>query len=551
MKDTRILKVAGVCLVVCAAALASSAQPLPAERLGTVSFSVSCAPAQQASFNRGVALLHDFWYAEAQPQFERIVKADPGCAMAHWGLAMSAFHQIWERPDDASMRLGWTEVQTAEAIGARTERERDYIQALAAFYRPGYPDYSARVTAYSAAMRRLYEKYPADVDAGAFYALSLLASEAPTDTSLTHEHQAMAVLAPLFAKYPDHPGLIHYIIHSCDNPQMARLALPAAERYGTVASSGPHAVHMAGHIFARLGMWPQDIESQLGSIRASEAAEAHQESGIMDEPHSCDFLMYAYLQSGQDAKAKAVLTRSAAVLDRIVAMRDMGRGYMADMGAYYRTKFPVFYALEMRDWNAAADLQPVAGALPENAAMTWWARAIADGHLRRAVPAHDDQLHFEALLTELRQGPDAYMAGSTGMQIQRNEVAAWASYAAGKSGEALQEMRAAADEQDRVGQGEVDIPAREMLGDMLLGLHQPQQALAEYRVALRLSPKRFNGLYHAGEAAEQAGDKRAAAQYYAALLQSTDDGARSLRPELAHARNFVADSGTVRSAESR
>ncbi|MGA7524432.1 MAG: hypothetical protein WBW84_18410 [Acidobacteriaceae bacterium] len=552
MKALVFLKGSGASLAIFAAAVAaapsSSAQPLPGERLGTVSFAVSCAPAQQASFNRGVALLHDFWYAEAQPQFERIAQADPGCAMAHWGIAMSVFHEIWDRPDEASMKLGWAEVQKGQAIGAKTERERDYLQALATFYKPGYPDYMARVTAYSAAMGRLYRKYPGDVDAGAFYALSLLASKAPNDTSLTQEQKAMAVLAPLFVKYPDHPGVIHYTIHSCDNPAMAKEALPAAEVYGTVAASGPHAVHMAGHIFARLGMWPEDITAQLGSIQASETAEAHHESGIMDEPHSYDFLMYAYLQSGQDADAKAVLGQSAAALDRIVAMHDMGGSYMADMGAYYRTKFPVFYALETRNWKAAAALEPVSGALPENAAMTWWARAIADGHLRRAEAAQADRGHFEALLEEIRRGPDAYEADSTDMQIQRNEVAAWASYAAERNDDALRQMRAAADQQDRVGQGEVDIPAREMLGDMLLDLHQPQQALAEYRVALRLSPKRFNGLYHAGMAAEEAGDKAAAAEYYAALLASTGEGAYSARPELAHAKSFMADAGATRSA---
>ena len=520
-----------------------------AERLGTVSFAVSCAPQVQVSFNRGVALLHDFWYAEAGPQFERIAQADPSCAMAHWGIAMGGFHQIWDRPDAGDMQLGWTEMQKAQSLGAKTEREREYIAALADFYKPGRADFMTRVTAYSAAMGRLYRNYPDDVDAGAFYALSLLAAEAPNDTSLTQEHKAMAVLRPLFAQYPDHPGLIHYTIHACDNPAMAKDGLAAAESYGTVAASGPHAVHMAGHIFARLGMWPEDITAQLGSIRASEAAEARHESGLMDEPHSYDFLMYAYLQSGQDAKAKAVLAESAAVLDKIVAMRGMGRSYMDDMGAYYRTKFPVFYALEMRDWKAAAALEPVAGALPENAAMTWWARAIADGHLRQAAAAQNDLAQFDALMAEVRKGRHAYEADSTGAQIERSEIAAWASFAAGDQDGALKSMREAADLQDKVGQGEVDIPAREMLGDMLLALHHPQQALAEYRVALRLSPKRFNGLYHAGMAAEEAGNKRAAAEYFAALLQSTGNGEHTTRPELAHAKSFLSSS-TVTAAKA-
>jgi tetratricopeptide (TPR) repeat protein len=300
---------------------------------------------------------------------------------------------------------------------------------------------------------------------------------------------------------------------------------------------------MAGHIFARLGMWPEDIQSQLGSIQASETAEARHESGLMDEPHSYDFLMYAYLQSGQDAKAKTVLRQSTAALDRIVAMRDMGRGYMDDMGAYYRTKFPVFYTLERRDWQAAAALEPVAGALPENAAMTWWARAIADGHLHRAEAASADLAHFDGLMNEWRQGKNAYTADSTSVRVQRGEIEAWMHFAAGRQEEALRAMRAAADLQDKVGQGEVDIPAREMLGDMLLSFQQPQEALAEYRVALRLSPKRFNGLYNAGVAAEAAGDKAAAGLYYAALLRSTDGGKESARVELAHARGFFAESG--------
>jgi tetratricopeptide (TPR) repeat protein len=522
--------------------MSMGSEPGAGEQLGTISFAVSCSSQVQAPFNRGVALLHDFWYAEAGPQFDRIAKADPHCAMAHWGIAMSSFHQIWDRPSDRDLKTGWEEMQKAQSLHAKTERERAYIASLATFYKPGYSDYMARVSAYSAAMAALYKNYPDDVDAGAFYALSLLASEAPTDTSLAHEHQAMAVLTPLFARYPDNPGLVHYIIHACDNPSMAPDGLAAAERYGVIAPSGPHAVHMAGHIFARLGMWPQDIESQLGSINASEAAVERHEDGVMDEPHSYDFLMYAYLQSGQDTRAKEVLEKMPSVLDRITSMPGMGAGYMGGMSAYYRIEFPVFYALEMRDWQSAAALKPVPGAHPEFAGMTWWARAIADGHLHHAEPAQADLVQFDALMAEVRKGSHAFVADSTAVQIERGEIAAWASFAGDRRDEALESMRKAADLQDKVGQGEVDIPAREMLADMLLELHQPQPALAEYRVALRLSPNRFNGLYHAGMAAEQAGDTQDATGYYAALLKSTADGANSSRPELAHAKSFVTSS---------
>jgi len=350
----------------------------------------------------------------------------------------------------------------------------------------------------------------------------------------------MQVLTPLLAKYPDNPGLVHYIIHACDNPSMAAQGLAAADHYGEIAQSGPHAFHMPGHIYARLGLWPQDIASQLGSIAASESAEAHGESGIMDEPHSYDFVLYAYLQSGQDAEAKAVLDQSSAALTRLETMPGMGVSYMASMIPFYRSKLPVFYALEMRDWNSAAALEPPPGASPTAATMAVWARAIAHGHLRQADAAVADLDRYHALLDEIRKGKNAYQAESTGVKIQQEEIIAWVHFAAGKQQGALEHMRAAADLQDKVGQGEVDIPAREMLADMLLESHQPSEALAEYEQALKLSPNRFNGLYHAGLAAEEAGDKAKAQQFYAELLKSTDNGTKSARPEFAHAKSYAA-----------
>ncbi len=524
------------------------AAPNSGERLGSVNFAVSCSPQTQQKFSRGVALLHDFWYAEAQPQFERIAKDDPSCAMAHWGIAMSVFHQIWDRPDDRAMKLGWAEIQKAQSQPTHSARERDYIAALAIFFKPGNQDFMPRISAYSTAMGVLYKKFSDDVDAGAFYALSLLAAEAPNDTSLRGEHEAMAVLAPLYSRYPDNPGVVHYVIHACDNPAMAKDGLAAAEHYGEIAPSGPHATHMPGHIFARLGMWQQDIDAQLASIHASEIAEANHEDGLMDEPHSYDFVMYAYLQSGQDQSAKEVLDKSGSVIDHIATMPGMGSNYMEGMTSYYRAKFPIFYTLEMRDWSSAAALQPVPNALPENATMTWWARAIGDGHLHHFQQAQADLAQYDALMAEVRKGRHAYYADSTGAQIERNEIAAWVIFAAispslaadPHQNEALKRMRDAADLQDKVGQGEVDIPAREMLADMLLELHEPQLALEEYRAALKLSPNRFNGLFNAGIAAEEAGDTSAAADYFAALLKSTGNGAQSSRPELAHARSFLS-----------
>ena len=515
------------------------------ERLGTVSFPVSCGAQVQPYFDRGVALLHDFWYDEAQKQFERIVKNDPKCAMAHWGLAMSSFHQIWGRPSPGMMAAGIKETEAAQALPVKTEREKDYIAALAVFFNGEKDEYPARIAAYSEAMGKLYAKYPGDVDAGAFYALSLLAAESPDDMTQTQERKAMAVLTPLFAKYPDNPGVVHYIIHACDNPAMAAEGLAAADHYGEIAQAGPHAFHMPGHIYSRLGLWQKDEASQLGSIAASQAAEKRGESGIMDEPHSYDFLIYAYLQSGQDIKAKKALEASNGLLDAVGGMGGHG-GHRSDMVPYYRLKLPGFYALEMHDWKAASEMEPVKGTLPATATLAYWLRVQGDAHLKEPEKARADLAKYDALIAEVRGSKDAYEIEGTGTKIERNEMVAWVAYAEGKQDEALTAMRAAADLQDQVGQGEVDIPAREMLADMLLDFGKPKEALAEYEVALKLSPNRLNGLFNAGRAAEAGGEKEKAEFYYAALLKSTDGGEGSVRPEFAHAKSFVA--GTERAA---
>jgi tetratricopeptide (TPR) repeat protein len=525
---------------VAAAHAAGPATTSSAERLGTVSFPVSCVPAVQARLTRGVALLHDFWYQEAQRQFEEIAKADPDCAMAHWGVAMSLFHQIWDRPDAATVAHGWREMQSAQAHPAKTPREREYVAALSGFYQPDQRDYRSRIEGYAAAMAKLYADYPLDTDAGAFYALAMLAAQAPDDASVTQNQKAMAVLTPLFAKYPDHPGVVHYIIHACDTPSLAPDGLVAARHYGEIAASAPHAVHMPGHIFARLGMWQADIDSNLDSVAASHAAEARKQSGAMDQFHSDDFLLYAYLQSGQDARAKAVLADSAAAIAHFETMSDMGDHYMTGMFPYYRTKLPIFYDLEMRDWNAAAALEAVASAPPEAQTLTFWARTVAAGHLHQPRQARDDLREYDALIEKIKKGRHAYFADSTGARIERGEMLAWSAYAEGNSADAVKQMQESADLQDKVGQGEVDIPAREMLADILLELKRPQEALVEYKRSLTLSPNRFNGLFNAGVAAEAVGDKALAQFYYATLLKLTDNGSQSTRPEFDHVRTVVS-----------
>ena len=328
------------------------------ERLGTVNFPVSCTPAAQADFNRGVALVHSFWYEEAEKQFAAVLQQDPHCAMAHWGMVMSSFRQIWDRPDADDLAAGWAHLEQARTIAEQppvaTERERQYIAALSAFYRPGQKDYQARIVAYSDAMAGLHARYPADVDAAAFYGLSLLASTAPGDLSLKNNRATLALLAPLFPANPDHPGVAHYIIHACDTPSLAPKGLPAAERYEVMAASVPHAVHMPSHIYARLGMWQPDIRSNSAAVADSQQAERLHEGGVYDQLHADDFLLYAYLQSGDDAAAQGLIAGNGPLLDHLGSMAGMNSAGMAGMIPYYRTEFPALYALEMRDWKGRA-----------------------------------------------------------------------------------------------------------------------------------------------------------------------------------------------------
>jgi tetratricopeptide (TPR) repeat protein len=508
--------------------------PAAAEQLGSVSFPVSCATASKAPMERGVALLHSFGYEEAEEQFISLTKSDPKCAMAHWGVAMSEFHELWERASESVIAKGWSEIQLAKADEA-TDRERKYIDALAAFYDPAKKDYQARVDAYAAGMKALHEAYPQDVEASAFYALSLLADVAQDDTSLTKEHAALAILVPLFEKNPDHPGLAHYIIHTCDTPQLAQQGLGAAQRYAAIASSSPHALHMPAHIFARLGMWPEDIQSNLASSAASEKAEEAGRPGAHHIYHAQEFLLYAYLQTGQDAKAKQIVDGVGPMADRLDAMPGMDD--MKGMGGYVRNEFPAYYDLEMRDWQAAAELKPYPKSPGYFTLTVLWAKGLGDGRLHRAKEAQKDIAAFEKAVNGLRGTP--FEDSLPAMQVYKEEMMAWQQFAAGKNDAAVATLRAAADEQDKLGQGEVDLPAREMLGDLLMELKRPKEALVEYKVALTLSPNRLNGLYGAGQAAEALGMKQEAAGYYAQMLKNTDGGAQSTRASLAHAKAFA------------
>jgi tetratricopeptide (TPR) repeat protein len=509
-------------------------EDLTPAQLGTVSFPVSCNPAVQKPFERGVALLHSFWYEEAEKEFIQISADDPHCAMAHWGIAMSVWHQLWDHPEPKVITRGLDEVHEAKTTDAPvTPREKAYIAAVAAFYSNSKKlNHEARAKAYSDAMKTVYETYPDDHEAAVFYALSLLASEPHDDATFANRKQAAAILEKLFAIEPDHPGVAHYLIHSYDKPQLAELGLPAARRYAQVAPAAPHALHMPSHIFARVGLWQDDINSNLASIAATRKTAAMHMGGEGHQFHAMNFLIYAYLQSGREAEA-------AKVIDEVKTLPKMKSMYGHDFDPQTNalTVFPAIYDLELRHWSDAAQLQLVPDALRGDQSITYWARAIGAARSGNLAQAHKDLQQIEAVRQEMLAAKKSDFAETVGEDYQ--EAAAWIAHAEGKDDEAIASLRALADKNDKLGDEPETIPAREMLADLLLEAKRPQQALAEYQTDLKLNPNRFNGLYGAARAAEAAGKQTDAAEYYALLLKVCD-GSNSTRPELSHARELVA-----------
>src|SRR5271166_1619234 len=531
----RVTLVLTVLLLIAFGALADEGhhhEDLTTDQLGTVHFPVSCAAAVQKPFERGVALLHSFWYEEAEKEFEQIAKDDPQCAMAHWGIGMSIWHQLWNHPDAATVKRGQTEVQKAESLHPKTDRERDYIAALDSFYHGEKRDYHDRANAYSKAMETAYQRYPDDREAAAFYALSLLACEPDNDTTFANRKQAAAILEKLFAIEPDHPGVAHYLIHSYDKPQLAELGLPAARRYAQIAPAAPHALHMPSHIFARLGLWQDDIDSNLASIAATRKTAAMHMGGEGHQFHAMDFLVYAYLQSDREADA-------AKVIDEVKAMPKMKSMYGEDFdpGTYALSKFPAIYDLELRHWSDAASLQVVPGALRGDQSITYWARAIGAARSGNLAQAHKDLEQIEAIRKELLADKKTEYAEVAGDDYQ--EAEAWILHAEGEDDKAVNVLRSLADKSDKLGDEPESIPAREMLADVLLEAKRPQQSLTEYQTDLKLNPNRFNALYGAARAAEAAGKQSDANEYYALLLKVCD-GSNSPRPELSRARELVA-----------
>jgi tetratricopeptide (TPR) repeat protein len=503
-----------------------------AEKLGTVSFPISCASAMQAQFERGMALLYSFEYETASDQFQGIQKRDPACAMAYWGQAMSLYHQLWDRPSKADLQHGVELLAKASALKPPTARERDYIQALTVFYTDtGKIDHEKRAEAYTKAMYGVCLRNPQDREASVLYALALLASAPERDPTLANAKAAVAILNNLYDEQPDHPGIAHYIIHSCDNPPMASLALPAARKYAGIAPASAHAVHMPSHIFARLGLWQDDINSNLAAIQIADQMATMHIHVMHHKMHSMDFLEYAYLQIGDNIHAKAEVDAFAAIPESSADPQ------FIEYFELHKAIAPAMYAIERRQWKEALNQQPAPNTPPHVQLVAYWSRAIAAGHLRDSSAAQDALKRGDELIEATRKGDKPYLADS--LKVTHDVMQAWADYASGKTAEAVALLRSVADTEDKIGKGETDLPVREMLADMLLEMRKPQEALAEYETSLRTDPNRFNGLYGAAQAAEMTQQKEKAAGYYAQLLKNCD-GVRSDRPELSQAKTLLA-----------
>jgi len=508
-------------------------EDLTSEQLGTVHFPTTCTEGVQKSFERGVALLHSFWYEEAQKQFEQVVQDDPHCAMAHWGVAMSLWHQLWNHPDAKTIKKGKREVKKAKALHSHDDREWGYIAAADAFYAGSkHRTYQARAGAYSKAMQAAYERHPEDREAAAFYALSLLASAPDHDTTFANQKKAAAVLEKLFAEEPGHPGVAHYLIHSYDSPQMAQLGLPAARRYAKIAPASPHALHMPSHIFARLGLWQDDIDSNLASIAATRRTAAMHMGGEGHQFHAMDFLEYAYLQNGREADAQHLIEEIKAM----PSQKDMyGMGY--DPRVWALAAFPARYDLELHRWADAAALTPPEGADPGDSAISYWAGAIGAARMGHVDQVRTNLAQLESVHRQLLH--DKMPLFAEAVEQDRQEATAWLAHAEGKNDEAVGALRKIAEKEEAEGDEPLAIPAREMLADMLLDMNHPQEALVEYEADLKFNPNRFDGLYGAAHAAELAGKNDKANTYYTQLL-SVCAGSSSDRPELSHAKQLVA-----------
>jgi hypothetical protein len=478
----------------------SSPEPTAPEGLGKVTFPNSCAATAQPAFLKGVAQLHSFQYAAAERAFTVAAQADPQCTMAYWGLAMSVYHPLWEGAGQKALNKGRSDLDKIKKDWPVSKREREYIDALGTIFNDNRHLGDDRIAGYSRAMVEIYKHYPEDGEAQAFYALSLLAL--PTrgdDTGL--RKQAIDILNRLSAAQPEHPGAVHYLIHAADTPDLASQGLAAARRYAKIAPASSHALHMPSHIFVRLGLWQESIDSnQAAAIAAAQATEQHMGEAHY-QFHAMDFLNYSYLQIGEEAKARQVI-------------EDLNKvpGRTADVTSNVRVNLTTRTLLELHRWKEALALAPEGDA--QDHQMIYLLRTIAAARLGDAATAGEN---LKSLKKSFKQNK---RRDKFAEDYRRRVAEAWVEYAKGKSDKAVKKMSAAADMQDKADPGPFGVTAREMLADMLLELHQPRQALAEYELVLKIAPNRFNPLYGAAAAAGLAGDAGKAKSYYSKLREN-------------------------------
>ncbi len=510
----------------------------PDSQFGTVNFEMTCDEKSKKDFNLAIELLHSFEYDDAEKVFSKVIDETPSCAMAYWGVAMCNFHPLWNPPTEPELQKGARAIAIANS--SRTSgRESAYIHALSLFYGDWKTkDHHTRCVAFEKAMEQLSVSYPEDHEAAIFYALSLDASALPTDKTYANQKKAAAILNALYEKEPNHPGIIHYLIHTYDYPGLAILALPAAKKYASVAPSSAHALHMPSHIFTRLGLWDDAIHSNLQSVAAAKCyAQSAGIPGHWDEElHGLDYLVYAYLQKGENKLAEGQLA------------------YLDSMKAVYPANFKVAYAfaaipsrcvLENKQWKGAAALKtPVANFswvnFPWQESMIHFTRLLGAAHTGNQQAATMELNKLRQLRDTLIKQKDGYKAKEVAIQIKSGE--AWIRFMFGDKANAIKMMQQAADMEDStekhpVTPGEV-LPARELLGDMLLAARQDTSALRAYETVLRKSPNRFNSLFGAGAAAEKSGNDRGATAYYKQLLEVADT-TQPVRAELTTARKYL------------
>jgi hypothetical protein len=535
----------GVVVVALIAWLAASAPRVDAqapERLGKVNFPTSCAPAEQARFERAVALQHSFWFGEAIKAFTAVAAADASCGIAHWGAAVAYLgNPLAGPPAPRGLQEGTAAVARAKAAGAKTPREQDYIAAIATFYTDADKvDHKTRALAYEKAMEALAQKYPSDLEASIFYALALNVTLNPADKTYANQLKAAAILEKVFAIQPEHPGVAHYLIHSYDFPPIAQKGVPAARRYASIAPSAPHAQHMPSHIFTRLGYWQDSIDSNRVSAETAKAElkMANLEAGSYNALHAMDYITYAALQLAKDKEARAVVEEIRR-LDKIDSEQFAA--------AFAFAAIPARYALERRAWGEAAEvaLHPQSmswSKFPQAESINAFARGLGAARGGNAAAAKKEAARLEALAYALTTAKSTYWAEQS--EIQKLAVNAWIARAEGRNDEAVALMRQAADREDAtekhpVTPGAIQ-PAREMLGELLLEVGQPVKALAEFEASQKTDPNRLHGLAGAARAAEAAGDRAKAKAYAVKLLELTKT-ADSERPEILKAKALAAN----------